>query len=180
MQFEPDEVRQVELRRAIKDKAGERYIPMYKLIFCWQFWNIYLVSFSQLFYPIIMIISFKNYGLLYINDDNLLSYAGAFALLGNGLLRLVWPLVINYFTFKCANIALAVLQGLLIFSIPYSLERPYLYCAIVILSIMCEGGVTTTMPTVVLKVFGERRGPRVYSIMNALIGLTTVAWSLLI
>jgi len=97
------------MRHDLKTKAGERYIPLYKLIMSWQFWNIYLVSFSQLFYPIIMLISFKNYGLLYINDDNMLSLAGALALLGNGLLRLVWPLVINTCSYKYANIFLAVL-----------------------------------------------------------------------
>jgi hypothetical protein len=55
-----------------------------------------------------MMISFKNYALYYINDDRFLSFAGAIGLLLNGFMRLIWPLIIEKCSFKCANIIIGV------------------------------------------------------------------------
>ena len=162
------------------EKEAEYYTPTWKLLLAVEFWKLYFICALQIFYGYFMIISYKNYGMWTINDDNFLMASGAIGLLLNGIFRWVWPNLMDAFSFKCVNICVLLLQINLIIALPFLTNMPNAYFFAVMFSIMCEGAIASLIPTLSLKIFGERKGPTVYSFLYSSIGISALLGSVLV
>lgn len=58
--------------------------------------------------------------------------------------------------------------------------HPYLFMGNVCISMMCEGAITSILPTEVLNHFGQVRGQQVYSFMFSSFGVSALFGSLLV
>lgn len=140
------------------EKEAEYCSSLWRVLFTFEFWQIYLISCFEVFYGYFMMISYKSYGMWEIHDDNFLASAGAFGLLSNGILRLIWPSLMEKYTFKYVNSFLLLVQISLIIALPYALRVKYWFFIVICLSFICEGGISSMLPTYSLKKFGNRKG----------------------
>lgn len=161
-------------------KEAEYFAPTWKIMFALEFWKLYIICFTQIFFGYFMIISYKSIGMWQINDDEFLTSAGACGLFFNGVFRSIWPNLLERFSFKCINICILILQINLILAIPYILSMKWAYFFAVTLSIMCEGGIASLLPTLALKVFGDRKGPTAYSLLYSSIGVSALTGSFVV
>ena len=121
-----------------------------------------------------MVISYKSYGLIYFKDDEFLALAGGLGLLGNGIFRFIWSNLSDKLGFKCVNIFLLLIQATLIFILPYAVQNKWAYFFVAMFSIMCEGGIASMLPGIVIKKFGGERGIQIYSFMISSLGVSAV------
>ena len=61
---------------------------------------------SQIFYGYYIINSFKSYGAAYITDDKFLTLIGSVGALSNGVFRVFWSSLLDYFPFRKVNFVL--------------------------------------------------------------------------
>ncbi len=125
-----------------------------------DFWLLYFISFFQIFYGYYIINIYKSLGASKIRNDYLLTLIGSTASLLNGLSRIVWSTLLDFFTFNQVYRVLLAIQILMIVSLEWSLSKSaYLYFANVCISMICEGAITSILPTETISHFGEVRGP---------------------
>lgn len=121
MEFEPDPDRWNRLKYESLEKEAEFFVPAYKIVFCLKFWQVYAICALQIFYPLFVIITYKNYGMWTISADLFLMSAGALGLLLNGLMRFIWPnLLRSTGSFRLVDLGVLVFQIALNICLPLS------------------------------------------------------------
>lgn len=139
-----------------------------------------MISFTQIFYGYYIISSFKTYGQAYISDDKFLTMIGSAGALVNGVLRIFWSSMLDYFPYKKVNTVLLTIQISCILLIQFSVKNKYSYLAVVSLSMMCEGAMASMLPTLTLQNFGMIRGHDVFSYMYSSYGMSAFFGSILV
>mmetsp|Transcript_864 Transcript_864/g.1308 ORF Transcript_864/g.1308 Transcript_864/m.1308 type:complete len:117 (+) Transcript_864:590-940(+) len=64
--------------------------------------------------------------------------------------------------------------------VEWSLNYPWLYFIVICISMMCEGAITSILPTETISHFGKKRGKQVYSYMFSSFGVSAIAGSILV
>lgn len=157
-----------------KIKIMARKAPIKKLVFSAEFFTIFFISVCQIFYGYFVIISYKTYGLEYIDDDKVLTLIGSIGALFNGLGRIFWSSLLDRMPYKKINYTLLVLQGICMLTIQWCVKNKYAYLVNVCISMSCEGAVTATIPPVTIQKFGLIRGHDVFGFMYASYGISTL------
>jgi len=127
-----------------------------------------------------MIGIFKIYGLNYFENDASITMIGALATLANGLSRIFWATMLDYYIFKRIFGFLIILQISCILTLGVSTGHIALYGLVVIVSYQCEGGVSSMLTTHCVNYFGVARGRLTYSFMFSCIGLSSLTGSFIV
>jgi hypothetical protein len=77
--------------------------PIIKLVFSLEFLGLYALAILQIFYGYYIMNSFKTFGAAYIKDDKFLTLIGSIGALVNGLMRIFWASLLDYFPFRRVN-----------------------------------------------------------------------------
>lgn len=117
-----------------------------------------MISFCQIFYGYYIIGVYKSLGATTISDDQLLTTIGSVGALFNGLSRIFWSSLLDWFAFRSVYRTLLSIQIICILFVEWSLSVPWLFLLIICMSMMCEGAITSILPTETLKHFGTNRG----------------------
>lgn len=83
------------------EQKAEYDTPITKVLTSRDFAFLYLISFCHIFYGYYVIGTFKTIGGKTINDDQFLTLVGSFGSLFNGLSRIVWSSLLDYYSFNC-------------------------------------------------------------------------------
>ena len=105
---------------------------------------------------------------------------GSTGALINGLSRILWSSALDFFSFNKVYRTLVMIQILMIATLLLSTENKYLFFLNVCLSMMCEGAITSILPTETITHFGEKRGPAVYSFMFSSFGVSAIIGSAIV
>ena len=106
--------------------------------------------------------SYKEYGMLKIDDDSFLTVIGSTGAVFNGLGRLFWGVMLDYFSFKLLS---ACVNGLLLvgcLTMPFMVGNEYAFLVAVSVIYFCYGGNYSIYPTHTVRVFGQKIGSKVY------------------
>ena len=116
-----------------------------------------------------------------ISDDQLLTAIGSIGSLINGVARIFWSTMLDYYSFNSVYRSLLVIQILMIATVKWSLNMHwFLYAINICISMMCEGAITSILPTETMKHFGKTRGSTVYSFMFSSLGVSAITGSILV
>ena len=83
--------------------------PVLKLVFSLEFIELYMLALMQIFYGYYIMNSFKTYGAATIKDDKFLTLIGSIGALVNGVMRIFWSSLLDYFPFRKVNSALLII-----------------------------------------------------------------------
>lgn len=83
--------------------------PVMKLVFSWEFLELYILTLMQIFYGYFIMNSFKTYGAATIKNDAFLTVIGSVGALVNGVMRIFWSSLLDYFPFRRVNGILLVI-----------------------------------------------------------------------
>lgn len=108
---------------------------------------------------------FKNYGLQSINDDGFLTTVGTIGAVSNGLSRSFWAYLLDKFPTKYIFGALFLIQISIGFTMELIKSEKILYLIWIAISYWCLGGHFSMTPTVWAKLYGNKTGGQVYSIV---------------
>ena len=95
----------------------------------------------QIFFGYFIMNSFKTYGADTIKNDAFLTVIGSVGALTNGVMRIFWSSLLDYFPFRRVNSTLLLIQIGCLLSIQASAKNQYTYMVVVALSMMCEGSI---------------------------------------
>jgi MFS transporter, OFA family, oxalate/formate antiporter len=109
-----------------------------------------------------------------------LTIIGSFGALFNGLSRIFWSTLLDFYSFNKVYRTLLVIQIAMITLVQWSVGSPWAYFVVVSLSMMCEGAITSILPTEALKHFGTERGHGIYSYLFSSFGVAAITGSLLV
>lgn len=69
----------------------------------------------------------------------------------------------------------------MIVTLEWSLKtNKYLYFANVCISMVCEGAITSILPTETISHFGEERGPQIYAYLFSSFGVSAIVGSVIV
>jgi len=88
---------------------AEKNLPFVKIIFSKEFILFYALFMCYIFYGHYMLNIFKIFGLESIKNDAVLTFIGSFGALLNGLCRIFWATLLDFYTFKQVFSALLTL-----------------------------------------------------------------------
>ena len=81
-----------------------------KLVFSIEFAELYLLALMQIFFGYFIMNSFKTYGAATIKNDAFLTVIGSVGALTNGVMRIFWSSLLDYFPFRRVNSTLLLIQ----------------------------------------------------------------------
>lgn len=113
-----------------------------------QFYQICVMLFCSVFYGILLVATFKNFGSVRGGiDDTTLTLAGSVGALVNGIFRVLWSLLLDKYSFRTIYSIILVIQIIMACSIYFIVViNKYLYMVWIIISYACLGGNFTTFP----------------------------------
>ena len=158
-----------------EDEASLRSIIRSK-----DFLLLYMISCCHMFYGYYIINMFKTLGAETIHDDYYLTIVGSVGSLFDGVSRICWSSLLDYYPFNLVYRTLLVIQIFLIALLLWSTHYPFLYMIVISLSMMCEGAMTSILPTETLTHFKEKRGHQIYGYMFSSFGVSALLGSLIV
>ena len=129
------------------EEESENEATIGSIITSKDFMLLYAISFFQLFYGYYLLNVFKTLGAKTISNDQFLTLIGSVSSLFNGISKIFWSSLLDYFSFNRVFRTLVCLQLFLIATLLWSAQFPYLYMINVSLSVMCVGAMTSVLPT---------------------------------
>lgn len=96
------------------ETEAEVNAPIRKIIFTTDFFLLYVIAFSQIYYGYYIMGVYKQLGSESIKDDKLLTVIGSTGALVNGVFRVFWSTLLDFFSFKSVYRVLLVIQILMI------------------------------------------------------------------
>lgn len=163
-----------------REHWAERSIKLKDIIFSKEFAYLYILFVCFIFFGYYIISVFKTFGSQTINNDTLLTYVGAFGSLMNGVFRIFWSTMLDYYSFKQVFGALIILQFICIVLVQIVVVNKWAYLIVVCISMQCEGAIASILPTTTLSVFGMKRGHLVYSLMFSAFGVSALIGGILV
>jgi MFS family permease len=164
---------------SVENKAEEE-VHITSIIGSRDFVLLYLISFCHVFYGYYIIGTYKTIGGIGISDDRFLTLIGSFGSLFNGLSRILWSSLLDCYSFNRVFRTLSMIQILLIATVLWSVKYQWIYFVVVSLSMMCEGALTSILPTETLHHFREKRGHQVYAFMFSSFGASGIVSSVIV
>jgi MFS family permease len=130
-----------------------------------QFWALYVVVMCCVCYPSIIVSYYRIYGAWQYDQDWLLTVAGSFGALLNGVGRIVCGLAYDKLHFRTITISVCIIQ--IIQGITFALVIHIPFCFVLWTGVMfaCYGCWIVVFVTAVQEVFGGFIGSTVYSIL---------------
>jgi hypothetical protein len=141
-----------------------------------RFLHIYFMTLFYLFYGFFFGTTYKVIGKDTINDDQYLSIIGAVSLLTSGLCKFGFAVSLDYISFKRSFAVVSIVYLLCILFMKSAVQYRSSYFFIVVLSYCCDGAISSMMPVLIFKTFGNINGPRVYSYMYSVYFAATLAF----
>lgn len=128
-----------------------------------HFWILFGAFFFGISFTTWTFVSFKNFGALYIKDDHFLAYIGVAGACATAVSRLLFPLLMDYFSFFALNtIALGAI-AILAFSVDFAVQSKGLYMAVIVLAYFFHGSQFFPYSLTCKTIFGEQLGPAAFS-----------------
>ena len=157
----------------------EKKAPLRKIICSREFFSLYFISVTEIFFGYFIMTKYKVYGAGFIKDDQFLTLIGSIGSLLNGLFRIFWAGMLDYFPFKKINTVLLLLLTIVLFTVQAAVHNKYTYLVVVALAMKCEGAMAAIVPTLCLKKFGITRGHQVFSFVYSSYGIASLTGSVL-
>jgi MFS family permease len=107
-------------------------------------------------------------------DDFSLTIIGALGGLANGSSRIVWGLLMDKYEFKTLYAIVLFVQMIVALSITTVVSNVVLYGVWVFIAYCCLGAHFVLFPTVILKVFGNRSGVQLASMVYFVMGISAL------
>lgn len=151
--FEDDEVNECpDLRVALKSR---QFIQLFLMGMCGAAYDYFLSS------------VFKDYGITVeeLNNDGYLTNVGSVGALGNALSRLTMGILLDYVEFKWTYGFFLIIQIISGAMILYVKSSRFMYALLIFFGFAGIGAHVSTYPNTTLKIFGNKVGARVYSIV---------------
>lgn len=136
--------------------------------------HIWLMMVLSSGFPLYLASSFKSYGLIDIPDDTFMTIVGSVGAALNGVSRVFWATLFDYFGFKFVYISLVSIEVGIAFTFVLIHKVKALYLIWVCVSFTCLGGHFSLFPSLSAKVFGPRSGGLVYSFLFSAFATTTI------
>ena len=95
----------------------EQKAPIRKIVCTREFFSLYFISVSMIFFGYYIMVKFKDYGREYIKDDEFLTFVGSVGSLLNGLFRIFWASLLDYYPFRKINLVLLTLLTIVLVTI---------------------------------------------------------------
>jgi hypothetical protein len=128
-----------------------------------KFWKMFGALYCGQSLCLWVIISYKSFGSLYINDDHFLSYIGATGAMLNIVARVLFPFLLDYFSFYSVNMGALALEVLLALSIYSSVHSELAYMTVVGTAFFIQGSQFFPFSLLCLSEYGPVLGPKVFS-----------------
>jgi len=129
-----------------------------------------------LFYGFFFGTTYKIIGKNTINDDHFLSIIGAVSLLTSGLCKFGFAVSLDYIPFKKSFGVVSFIYLLCVIFMLEAVKYKTSYFFIVVLSYCCDGAISSMMPVLIFKTFGNYNGARVYSYMYSVYFASTMSF----
>jgi hypothetical protein len=137
-----------------------------------KFWKIVGALYCGQSFCIWVMISYKSFGSLYIEDDHFLSYAGATGAILHGVARLCFPLVLDYFNFLTVNMFSLGIQAVLALAICICVYNQIAFVVVVAIVFFIQGTQFFPFSLYCLIEYGPVLGPKVFSYVALAASLT--------
>ena len=131
----------------------------------WRALHIWTLIFSSSIFPYYVASNFKSYGSIDIPDDQFMTIVGAVGSTLNGVSRICWATLFDYFGFKKVYISLVIVDVAIAFTFELIHTVRFLYLLWVWIAFAWLGGHFSLFPSVSAKIFGPRTGGKVYSLL---------------
>lgn len=130
-------------------------------------------------YTYYFIETYKEIGQEHISDESL-TFIGSFGGICVTVMRIFGGFLLDRFKIKDIYSVIAILLLFQIATVDEALKSTSLYAISCITLMSIEGIIVVILPTICLNTFGMRRGPTVYSFLNAYSGAASFIMILLI
>ena len=141
-----------------------------------KFIHVYLLVLNYLFYGFFFGTTYKVIGKNTINDDHFLSIIGAVSLLCSALCKFGFATSIDYVGFKRPFAVVSIVYLLCVLFMKTAVQYKSSYFFIVVLSYCCDGAISSMMPALIFKMFGNINGARVYSYLYSVYFASTLSF----
>jgi len=141
-----------------------------------RFIHIYIMVLMYLFYGFFFGTTYKVIGKDTINDDRFLSIIGAVSLLTSGLCKFGFAVSLDYIEFKKSFAVVSFIYLGCILFMKTAVQYKSSYFFIVVLSYCCDGAISSMMPVLIFKTFGNINGARVYSYLYSVYFASTLSF----
>jgi hypothetical protein len=128
-----------------------------------KFWKMFGALYCGMSFCVWVMTSYKSFASLYIEDDHFLSYAGAAGAILNGVARLLFPVLLDYFSFITVNMFALGLEALLSIAICISVHSKIAYITVVSTVFFIQGSQFFPFSLLCLAEYGPVLGPKVFS-----------------
>ena len=136
--------------------------------------HIWALIFWSSIFPYYIASNFKSYGSIDIPDDQFMTIVGAVGASLNGLSRIWWATLFDYFGFKKVYLCLVAIDITIAFTFDLIHEVKFLYLLWVWIGFTCLGGHFSLFPSLCAKIFGPRSGGKIYSILFTAFAAATI------
>ena len=100
--------------------------------------------------------NYKVYGMITIKDDLFLTTVGSVGAASNGISRFVWAFLTDKYGYKKMFTCMLVIQACVAGTFTLISDSKPLYLVWYMISMSCQGGLSTMQPTITAKVFGPK------------------------
>ena len=114
---------------------------------------------SVMFYCFYIDQIYKEYGLEFIQDDQFLTFIGAIGGLVSGISKLYSGYLMDQYRYKTIFSIITAIIFLHIATIQMTVKNKWSYFAAIMIIMSCAGSLISTMPVLILQIFGMKRGP---------------------
>jgi MFS family permease len=128
-----------------------------------KFWKLFWALYCGQSFCIWVMVSYKSFGSLYINDDHFLSYAGATGAVMNGVARLCYPVLLDYFSYIAVNMFSLGAEAALAIAICICVHNKIAYVVVVSAVFFIQGTQFFPLSLYCLNEYGPVLGPKVFS-----------------
>eukprot|EP01017_Pseudomicrothorax_dubius_P003105 TRINITY_DN10362_c0_g1_i1.p1 TRINITY_DN10362_c0_g1~~TRINITY_DN10362_c0_g1_i1.p1 ORF type:complete len:477 (+),score=46.34 TRINITY_DN10362_c0_g1_i1:143-1573(+) len=148
-----EKVNREEIRQCIRSRA---------------FWVLFCAGACSTTFGYFIVLHYKLYGLLFINDDHFMSLIGSCMAIANACSRLSFGLLADHIPFiRLYTIIVVSLLGIsLIFSTVAELGMRLCYFFIVTTTMFMESGHFVLFPTAIVQVFGAKHGHFIHGLIT--------------
>jgi MFS family permease len=127
------------------------------------FWKMFGILYCGMSFSMWVFCSFKSFGSLYIKDDHLLSYIGAAGSIMNTMSRVLFPVLLDYFSFIAVNKWSLAIEAVLAFTIFYSVQSKLAYTVVLSLIFIIQASQFLPLTLLCRDEYGPVLGPKVFS-----------------
>ena len=130
------------------------------------------MSFFTLYFLYMITNTNRSFGQINNLDENFLSFLSKTYSIINGISRIVWGILFDYFPFKKLMYYLLSLEIFISFTVYYIGEYKYLYFIYIIVSGVLFAGIIVIVMPLYNKIYGEKYSSKIYGIAMGIYGFS--------